>query len=647
MARSSRKRKAPTTSAGASKRKKAPAPKQQRDGEGEEEIASPTRKSQRMASRQRQTARGSSQQRCSQNHINGVEDVDKIETELEQDQGTEENELKQDDDEEEQEQEQEQEEEEDEDEDEDEDDDDEEDEEMDDGEIEHADEAYEEGDEDNDHDSAVDNEHERIQDKKEEKVAQNVPNSKVTRPRRGSVSSRSSRSSSKQPEQERGKQQSHGAMGAKSSSQQQNSDKSKQQEDNDADTDGGDEKKNNWEEIRDEDGSFKIGAKIFCLYHGDGTYRPCKVIDVEKKSDGNVRYYVHFVEFNRRMDTWVGSEHAKDHDPTGKRRRENIVRFVEEDYGESHGMDEASIREHEEITKVKNVNMIELGRNVIKTWYYSPIPREYFPDGPVDILYMCEFTLNFYKYKDELERHYRKIQARHPPGDEIYRDLDSKIAMFEVDGKKSKFYAQNLCYLAKFFLDHKTLHYDVDPFLFYVLCEIDEKGYHIVGYFSKEKYSDQGYNLACILTLPPYQRKGYGKFLIEFSYALSKKEEKVGSPEKPLSDLGQISYRSYWCRAVLEILLETKSDLISVIDIAKETSIKTEDVILALKFLRLLKLVDGRYILCADENVLKQKLEQFPVKGPRVDLNKLHWAPLIVDVKRDKWSVRSKRSATL
>jgi hypothetical protein len=29
---------------------------------------------------------------------------------------------------------------------------------------------------------------------------------------------------------------------------------------------------------------------------------------------------------------------------------------------------------------------------------------------------------------------------------------------------------------AKLFLDHKTLYYDVDPFLFYVLCEVDDRG---------------------------------------------------------------------------------------------------------------------------------------------------------------------------
>ncbi|XP_031098825.1 putative MYST-like histone acetyltransferase 1 isoform X1 [Ipomoea triloba] len=55
----------------------------------------------------------------------------------------------------------------------------------------------------------------------------------------------------------------------------------------------------------------------------------------------------------------------------------------------------------------------------------------------------------------------------------------------QVDGKKNKVYGQNLCYLAKLFLDNKTLYYDVELFLFYVLCECDDRGCHIVGYFSK------------------------------------------------------------------------------------------------------------------------------------------------------------------
>lgn len=55
----------------------------------------------------------------------------------------------------------------------------------------------------------------------------------------------------------------------------------------------------------------------------------------------------------------------------------------------------------------------------------------------------------------------------------------------QVDGNVSTIYCQNLCLLAKLFLDHKTLYYDVEPFLFYVLTQNDGKGCHLVGYFSK------------------------------------------------------------------------------------------------------------------------------------------------------------------
>ncbi len=57
--------------------------------------------------------------------------------------------------------------------------------------------------------------------------------------------------------------------------------------------------------------------------------------------------------------------------------------------------------------------------------------------------------------------------------------------------------------------------------------QVDSAGAHMAGYFSKEKISMQRYNLACILTLPCHQRKGYGKLIISLSYELSKVEEKV------------------------------------------------------------------------------------------------------------------------
>ena len=77
----------------------------------------------------------------------------------------------------------------------------------------------------------------------------------------------------------------------------------------------------------------------------------------------------------------------------------------------------------------------------------------------------------------------QKCDVRCPPGDEIYRCHD--LSVFEVDGNRAKIYCQNLCLIAKLFLDHKTLYYDVESFHFYVLTVTDETGYHLIGYFSK------------------------------------------------------------------------------------------------------------------------------------------------------------------
>ncbi|CAM9369198.1 unnamed protein product, partial [Phaeothamnion confervicola] len=268
----------------------------------------------------------------------------------------------------------------------------------------------------------------------------------------------------------------------------------------------------------------------------------------------------------------------------------------------------------------------------------------YFPNGYADVLYFCEFSMRFFRHKSELLRYQRKhLQARHPPGNEIYRS--GNLAMFEVDGAEQKEYCQNLCYMAKLFLDHKTLYYDVDPFLFYMMCEIDEYGFHPVGYFSKEKYSDVGYNLACILTFPCHQRKGYGRFLINFSYELSRKEEKVGSPEKPLSDLGAVSYRSFWSSVLLRELRSWPAESqVSVMKLCLATSFKTEDVLATLNHLNLLKYVNGQYLIAAPPELIDELSKKYPIKEPVVDPSLLHWAPLLVgDGKRDKWSFRAKK----
>ncbi|XP_047998207.1 histone acetyltransferase Tip60 isoform X1 [Leguminivora glycinivorella] len=288
------------------------------------------------------------------------------------------------------------------------------------------------------------------------------------------------------------------------------------------------------------------------------------------------------------------------------------------------------------VTRMKNIEMIELGKHRIRPWYFAPYPQEMVN---LPCIYICDFCLKYRKSRKCLERHLIKCKLKHPPGNEIYRK--GSISFFEIDGRKNKCYAQNLCLLAKLFLDHKTLYYDTDPFLFYVMTEFDSRGFHIVGYFSKEKESTEDYNVACILTLPPYQRKGYGKLLIEFSYELSKFEGKTGSPEKPLSDLGLLSYRSYWAQTILDILMHSKpvgdneKPIITINEICELTSIKKEDVISTLQNLNLINYYKGQYIISVNQELMQQHEKSMEKRTLKIDPKCLHWTP-------KDWSKRSK-----
>ena len=67
---------------------------------------------------------------------------------------------------------------------------------------------------------------------------------------------------------------------------------------------------------KDEQGRYVVGAHVWAKYNGDNSFRDCEVIEVEvSKKDERVRYYVHYVEFNRRMDTWVKASEVFDTNP--------------------------------------------------------------------------------------------------------------------------------------------------------------------------------------------------------------------------------------------------------------------------------------------------------------------------------------------
>ncbi|KAL5334521.1 hypothetical protein BJX70DRAFT_391364 [Aspergillus crustosus] len=290
-----------------------------------------------------------------------------------------------------------------------------------------------------------------------------------------------------------------------------------------------------------------------------------------------------------------------------------------------------------EIHRVRNLDRLQMGKYDVEPWYFSPYPASF---SDADVVYIDEFCLSYFDNKRAFERHRTKCTLVHPPGNEIYRD--DYISFFEVDGRRQRTWCRNLCLLSKLFLDHKTLYYDVDPFLFYCMCTRDETGCHLVGYFSKEKDSAEGYNLACILTLPQYQRRGFGRLLISFSYELSKREGKLGSPEKPLSDLGLLGYRQYWRETLVEILMESGRETVSENELAVLTSMTEKDVHETLAVFNMLRYHKGNWVIVLSDQVVEERqkrLEKEKIKGSRkIDPMRLQWKPPVFTASSRTWN---------
>ncbi|XP_016092031.1 histone acetyltransferase KAT7-like isoform X3 [Sinocyclocheilus grahami] len=356
----------------------------------------------------------------------------------------------------------------------------------------------------------------------------------------------------------------------------------------------------------------------------------------QAQTERQLRYKEKVTEMRRKRNS-VPLKEQKDkyteHRQTHGSSREPLLENITSDYdlelfrkAQARVLDDLEkLRLQGQVTEGGNmIKAIVFGRYELDTWYHSPYPEEYARLGR---LYMCEFCLKYMKSQTILRRHMAKCVWKHPPGDEIYRK--GVISVFEVDGKKNKIYCQNLCLLAKLFLDHKTLYYDVEPFLFYVMTEADNTGCHLVGYFSKEKNSFLNYNVSCILTMPQYMRQGYGKMLIDFSYLLSKVEEKVGSPERPLSDLGLISYRSYWKEVLLRYLHNFQGKEISIKEISQETAVNPVDIVSTLQSLQMLKYWKGKHLILKRQDLIDDWKTKEAKRGSNktIDSTALKWSP--------------------
>jgi histone acetyltransferase MYST1 len=110
---------------------------------------------------------------------------------------------------------------------------------------------------------------------------------------------------------------------------------------------------------------------------------------------------------------------------------------------------------------------------------------------------------------------------------------------------------------------------------------------------------------------------------MQFSYELSKREGLLGSPEKPLSDLGYASYIAFWswqlCRVFTTTPFKYKSHTFTLEGLQEVTGFRADDILIALKSMNLIEAQrkrDGALVIsleAAREWASKHKIDTEPV----------------------------------
>ncbi|KAJ1876834.1 Histone acetyltransferase, partial [Coemansia sp. RSA 486] len=103
---------------------------------------------------------------------------------------------------------------------------------------------------------------------------------------------------------------------------------------------------------------------------------------------------------------------------------------------------------------------------------------------------------------------------------------------------------------------------------------------------------------------------------------------KVGSPEKPLYDLGLLSYRTYWAEIIVELLMSVDGE-ISVEELSQRTYFTTQDIMHALFNLDAIRYYHGQHCIVLSERVV-ESYERFKKKKHRkIDPSCLKWTPKV------------------
>ncbi|XP_070073932.1 uncharacterized protein [Drosophila takahashii] len=359
---------------------------------------------------------------------------------------------------------------------------------------------------------------------------------------------------------------------------------------------------------------MEVNDDIYYIKRDDGSVHEGRLLKFRKSENPVMpdEYYVRYIGFNKKLDAWVGvhriSDKAEDLGGLKAGQMKNTP--------SAYRLQKRKNKE-QEYQPMKNIERVQFGRYEIETWYFSPYPKEY---GKASIIYVCEFCLKYMKLRKSYAYHLSDCKKRTPPGSLIYQKDD--IYIYEVDGNEQKLYCQCLELFSKLFLENKDFFYDPSPFFFYIMCVKDQDGQHFVGYFARDRDSEDNFNVACILVLPPHQRKGYGKLLIALSYEISRREGFIGGPEKPLSAFGRLCYRGYWGYTLLELLRNHSSpEPITIRELSETTGFLKEDILYTLKVMKMIKYYGDDYLVCTMREIIEERLKLPQLRKPKLTID--------------------------
>ncbi|KAA0202705.1 hypothetical protein HAZT_HAZT001424 [Hyalella azteca] len=124
----------------------------------------------------------------------------------------------------------------------------------------------------------------------------------------------------------------------------------------------------------------------------------------------------------------------------------------------------------------------------------------------------------------------------------------------------------------------------------------------------QEKNSFLNYNVSCIMTLPPYQRKGFGRLLIDFS-------------------------ASYWKDLLLNYLSSYSDPNISIKDMSAEMAVNSYDIVSTFQYMGMMKYWKGKHILLKRQDLLEEFVARRKKRRQdhaEIDDRYLNWRPYVV-----------------